>query len=532
MPRAIVLVLDSFGIGAAPDAARFGDAGADTLGHIAAACVSGELDRGPLQLPNLARLGLFHAHAEATGQVAAGVELIEQPEGAWAHAAERSTGKDTPSGHWELAGVPVLEDFGYFPDKTESFPEELLEALIRRAELPGVLGNCHASGTEIIERLGAQHIETGKPIVYTSADSVFQIAAHEEHFGLDRLYRVCEIARELLMDDRVGRVIARPFVGDVDSGFQRTGNRRDYSLEPPAPTVLDKLLDAGGEVLAIGKIGDIFAHRGVSRVIKADGNEALVDATLAAMDEAGERSLVFTNLVDFDMLYGHRRDTAGYAAALEAFDRRLPEIIERLRPDDLLILVADHGCDPSFEGSDHTREFIPVLALGAGLPAGSLGRRESFADVGQTLAEHFGLPPMDAGLSFLPLAKARLEQLHKLRDRAYAPYSGFTVAALIETRNGHWFGGCNVETAHYKSVCAEASAISAMIAAGEREIRRVHILAPGGRLCAPCGDCRQRLLEFSGPDARVHLLDNHGMTIEDHAIAELLPAAFVPDDLD
>ena len=272
---------------------------------------------------------------------------------------------------------------------------------MRRAGLPGVLGNCHASGTEIIRELGEEHVRSGKPIVYTSADSVFQIAAHEDAFGLERLYAVCEIARELVDDYRVGRVIARPFVGDSAETFARTGNRRDLTTPPHAPTVLDRLIDSGGEVVSVGKIADIFAHQGISRTLKANGNDALVDATLEAMASAGERAIVFTNLVDFDMLYGHRRDAAGYADALEAFDRRLPEIVDAMSPDDLLILCADHGCDPSWPGSDHTREFIPVLATGRGVGPGSIGRRATFADIGQTLAAFFELPPLDYGESFL-----------------------------------------------------------------------------------------------------------------------------------
>ncbi|MBN8413243.1 phosphopentomutase [Halomonas litopenaei] len=408
MTRAIVLVMDSFGIGAAPDADRFGDAGADTLGHIARACARGEADdrgrTGPLVLPHLARLGLFHAHQEATSEVAEGITLGDV-DGAYAHAAEVSSGKDTPSGHWEIAGVPVRFDWGYFPDHSNSFPEDLLDALISEAGLPGVLGNCHASGTEIIARLGEQHCESGKPIVYTSADSVFQIAAHEHHFGLERLLELCETARRLLEPYNIGRVIARPFVGQDAASFQRTGNRRDYSVEPPSPTVLSKLHDSGGEVVAIGKIADIYAHCGISRLVKASGHDALMAATLAAMDEptsADDRRLIMTNFVDFDMVYGHRRDVSGYAAALEAFDRQLPELLSRLTEDDLLVITADHGCDPSWHGTDHTREYIPVLSRGAGLRSGSLGRRHSFADIGQSLADHFGLAPMDDGDSFLP----------------------------------------------------------------------------------------------------------------------------------
>lgn len=394
MPRAIVLVLDSLGIGAAADADRFGDLGADTLGHVAAV-------RGSLHIPNLAALGLVHAHRASTGSSLAALSAPDQIQASYGYAREQSTGKDTPSGHWEIAGVPVRFDFGYFRERENSFPPELLASLIERAGLSGVLGNCHASGTEIIARLGSQHLSTGQPIVYTSADSVFQIAAHEQSFGLERLYKLCRIARELLMPFNIGRVIARPFTGTAESGFVRTGQRKDYSLEPPAPTVLNRVIEAGGEVLAVGKIADIFAHSGISREIKADGNMALFDATLAALAAAGARSLVMTNFVDFDTLYGHRRDPHGYADALEAFDARLPELLDKLKPDDLLILTADHGCDPTFAGTEHTREHVPILALGAGLKPGSIGARETFADIGQTVAEHLKLAPLADGLSFL-----------------------------------------------------------------------------------------------------------------------------------
>jgi len=397
--RAIILVLDSFGVGATADADKFGDVGADTFGHIAAA--RAESDAGPLKLPNLARLGLFHAGQESTGSFSPGHDPDIEVIGAYGHAAELSSGKDTPSGHWEIAGVPVLFDWGYFSGKENAFPEELLNELIERAELPGVLGNCHASGTTIIAELGDEHVASGKPIVYTSADSVFQIACHEESFGLERLYDLCDIARKLVDKYDIGRVIARPFVGDGPDTYARTGNRRDLTTPPHAPTVLDKLVESGGEVVSVGKISDIYAHMGITKKIKASGNEALFEATLGAMENAGDRSIVFTNFVDFDMLYGHRRDVDGYANALEYLDGRLPEILELMVEGDLLILCADHGCDPTWPGSDHTREHIPVLAYGAGVSAGSLGRRESFADIGQSLAVHFDLPPMDYGTSFI-----------------------------------------------------------------------------------------------------------------------------------
>jgi phosphopentomutase len=405
MSKAIVLVLDSLGIGASADAALFGDSGADTLRHIAEACARGEADgplrRGPLSLPNLGRLGLGAAAAASGDGPLPGNWGDAAPSGAFGHAREQSSGKDTPSGHWEMMGVPVLFDWGYFEKPVNSFPPQLLADLIERAGLPGILGNCHASGTTVLDELGEAHIRSRQPICYTSADSVMQIAAHESHFGLEALYRVCEIARTLCDEYTVGRVIARPFTGEHAGEFRRTGNRRDYTVPPPSATLLDHLCDAGGTVHAVGKIGDIFAHRGISRLYKADGNDALFDATLKAYREAPDNSLVFANFVDFDMLYGHRRDLAGYATALEAFDRRLPELLALMDPQTLLVISADHGCDPSRPGSDHTREHVPVLAYGAGVAAGWLGERESFADIGQTVAAHLGLGSLEWGSSFL-----------------------------------------------------------------------------------------------------------------------------------
>ena len=399
MSRAIIAVLDSFGVGATADADQFGDVGSDTFGHIAATRAASPA--GPLQLPNLAKLGLFHAGRDSTGSFAAGADEDVDIIGAYGFAEELSSGKDTPSGHWEIAGVPVLFDWGYFTKKTDTFPPELLEKLIERADLPGVIGNCHASGTTIIAELGDEHVKTGKPIVYTSADSVFQIACHEESFGLDKLYELCDIARELVDEYDIGRIIARPFSGTDAASYVRTGNRRDLTTPPHAKTLLDKLAADGGDVISVGKTSDIYAHQGITKKIKATGNAALFDATLEAMRDATDHSIVFTNFVDFDMLYGHRRDVEGYAAALEYFDQRLPELLAEMQADDILILCADHGCDPTWPGSDHTREHIPVLAYGAGVTPGPLGKRESFADIGQSLASFFNLPPMDYGKSFL-----------------------------------------------------------------------------------------------------------------------------------
>ncbi len=405
MSRAFIILLDSFGIGATDDARQYGDGDADTLRHIAEWCAEGKADKigvrqGPLTIPHLTRLGLNGAATLSGGKPVAGLLTTITPEGAYGCAAEKSFGKDTPSGHWEIAGVPALFDWGYFPPEYPSFPDELLEKLIERGQLPGVLGNKHASGTEIIQELGEEHQKTGKPIVYTSADSVFQIAAHEESFGLARLKTLCQLARELVNDYHVGRVIARPFNG-APGNYKRTGNREDYAVPAPEPTLLDRLIDEGGEVIAVGKVADIYAHRGISKTVKADGNMALFDAFLQETKKAPDKSLVFVNLVDFDMLYGHRRDVIGYAKALEEFDKRLPEFEKLMQPGDIAVITADHGCDPTQPGSDHTRENIPVLFFGPGVRPGSLGKRETFSDIGQTLAKHLGLKPLKCGVSVL-----------------------------------------------------------------------------------------------------------------------------------
>lgn len=405
MTRAFILLLDSFGIGATDDAAKYGDAGADTLRHIAECCAEGKADKegvrkGPLNLPNLTRLGLNGAAIISGGKPVPGLKTDVAIQAAYGCAAEVSHGKDTPSGHWEIAGVPVLFDWGYFPPEYPSFPQKLLDEIIKRANLPGVLGNKHASGTDIIVEFGEEHQKTGKPIVYTSADSVFQIAAHEESFGLDRLNKLCLIVRDLVNEYNIGRVIARPFAGSVGKYF-RTGNRSDYSIPPPAPTLLDKIVEAGGEVISIGKVADIYAHQGITKKVKADGNMALFDAFLKEVKIAPDHSLVFLNLVDFDMVYGHRRDIIGYAKALEDLDARLPEFEKLMRPGDLAVITADHGCDPTREGSDHTRENIPVLAFGPDVKTGPIGKRETFSDIGQTLAKHLGIKPLDNGVSFL-----------------------------------------------------------------------------------------------------------------------------------
>jgi len=404
MARAFILVLDSFGIGAAPDADKFGDVGADTFGHIAEWCAAGNVaddrpEAGLLNLPNMARLGLGKAAELATGSLPQGL-ACEDVNGFYAACAEMSRGKDTPSGHWEMAGVPVLYDWGYFPQEYPSFPEKLLSELCNRCDLAGVIGNKAASGTVILDELGTEHISTFKPIVYTSADSVIQIAAHEEHFGLERLYEVCEVARELVDEYNIGRVIARPFTGNEGS-FERTGNRHDYATPPHKPTLLEKLEDAGREVISVGKIADIFAHRGLTKKVKANGLDGLFDLSLKMQREAEDGSLTFVNFVDFDQTYGHRRNVAGYAAALEYFDGRLPEFLEKMQEDDIVILTADHGCDPTWPGSDHTREHVPFVGFGKALPIGSGGVRSSFADIGQTVASHLNIAPLEDGISVI-----------------------------------------------------------------------------------------------------------------------------------
>ncbi len=403
MSRAFLIVMDSVGIGGAPDAARFfnegrPDTGANTVGHIAEACAAGRADigrAGPLRLPHLDALGLGAAVALASGLRAPGLGAV--PRGLWGAATEVSNGKDTPSGHWELAGVPVPWDWHYFTDTENSFPADLLAAVAQAAGTGGTLGNCHASGTQIIADLGAEHIRTGWPICYTSADSVFQIAAHEESFGLGRLLQLCRDMAPILHGMRVGRVIARPFTGRPGA-FTRTPNRRDFAIEPPAPTLLDWVQGAGRVTHAIGKIGDIFSHRGVSHLHKGKGDADLMEHLLRLADEAEEGSLTFANFVEFDSLYGHRRDIAGYARALEWFDVEAGKFLARLRPGDLAIFTADHGNDPSWSGTDHTRERVPVLGWGVGARAvGQVG----FTDLGASVAAHLGVPAQGPGRSFL-----------------------------------------------------------------------------------------------------------------------------------
>jgi phosphopentomutase len=397
MARAFLIVMDSAGCGGAPDAVDFGDAGSNTLGHIAAECASGRADigrKGPLRMPHLDRLGLGAAIKLASRFDAP--NLGAKPLGRWGAATEVSRGKDTPSGHWELAGVPVPWDWTYFPDKTPAFDAELVALVCRLAGVSGILGNCHASGLPIIATHIAAHQRTGWPICYTSADSVFQIAAHEDWFGLDRLLKLCSDLAPYLHAIKVGRVIARPFAGTVQD-FHRTGNRRDYAIAPPAPTLLDWVAQAGRATHAIGKIGDIFSMRGIGALYKGD-DAALFDHLDRLGAEAEDGSLTFANFVEFDSLYGHPRDVAGYARALEWFDARAGAFLAKMRAGDMAIFTADHGNDPTWRGTEHTRERVPVLVAGQG--AGKIGLC-AFTDVAAVVAHHLGvLPPDPRGISF------------------------------------------------------------------------------------------------------------------------------------
>lgn len=398
--RVIVMVLDSFGIGELPDADKFGDNGSNTLGHIDKYCKDNSLE---FKIPNMLKLGLGKAYTKVNNKVLFCDDQNYVVNGLYGACKEKSSGKDTTSGHWEIAGCPVTFDWGYFTSHENSFPQDLLDKIVEKSGITGFLGNCHASGTTIIAELGDEHIKTNKPIFYTSADSVFQIACHEEHFGLDNLYKLCELVRVELEPYNIARVIARPFTGTDAKSYARTKNRKDYSLLPNAPTVLDVCKENNGEVVAIGKIGDIYAHQGTTTELKASGLPELTDVTINAIKSSAESNkptFIMTNLVDFDMNFGHRRDVLGYKEALEYFDTRIPEIIASLSENDVLIFTADHGCDPTWVGSDHTREHIPVFGYYQGKEL-NVGIRETFSDIGQTIAHHLGLPKLDFGISFI-----------------------------------------------------------------------------------------------------------------------------------
>ncbi len=384
--RVNIFVLDSVGIGELPDSPDFGDVGVNTFSNLVKAC-------GGIELPNLIELGFGNI------QGVKGIEPVVTPLGAYGRAAEKSNGKDTTTGHWEIAGLHIEQPFQTYP---EGFPKFIMDAFEEKIGRK-TLGNIPASGTEIIEQLGEEHVRTGSPIIYTSADSVFQIAAHEEIIPIDELYRICEIAREMLMGEiQVARVIARPFIG-LPGKFERTSNRRDYSVSPFGPTVLDAAKNAGLDVIAVGKIEDIFNGQGITESVHTKDNMDGIDQTIEYLKK-DNRGIIFTNLVDFDAKYGHRRDPQGYRQALEAFDRRLPELLENLREDDIIILTADHGNDPTYGGTDHTREYIPIVIYGKKVKGNvDIGTRSSFADIAATVADLLNIEKPAIGTSFKEL---------------------------------------------------------------------------------------------------------------------------------
>ena len=385
MKRVVLIVLDSVGVGEMPDAQMYGDKGSHTLDHTFEAC-------NGLNIPNLKKLGLGNIE----GVKALGKE--ESVIGAFGKGSEKSIGKDTVTGHWEIGGVILDKPLNTYPD---GFSDKIINEFKEKAKIDGILGNKVASGTAIIEELGEEHVKTGYPIIYTSADSVFQIAAHEEVIGLDNLYKMCEIAREMLVGENVvGRVIARPFVGEVGS-FKRTSNRRDYALDPFGKTALEYIKENGMSVAAVGKIEDIYNGKGVTEAVHIKNNMDGVDKTLEYMDKI-DNGLIFTNLVDFDMLYGHRNDPKGYGKAIEDFDGRLNEIYSKLRDEDILIITADHGCDPTTESTDHSREYIPILVYGKKVKGGTeLGIRDSFTDIGKSVLDYLGIDNNLEGKSFI-----------------------------------------------------------------------------------------------------------------------------------
>ncbi len=524
MAKAVLIVLDGLGVGNAPDAAQYGDEGSDTLANMAAAV-------GGVHVPNLERLGLGNLHKIP------GVSPVEQPRASFGRLKEISAGKDSTTGHWELMGLVIDEAFPTYPD---GFPPEILD---RFTELTGygVLGNKAASGTAIIEELGDEHLATGKLIVYTSADSVFQIAAHDQVCDLKELYRVCEIAREMLVaPHQVSRVIARPFTGP-SGNFKRTPDRHDYSITPPAGLALTALQEAGVTVHSIGKIYDLYAGTGIDHTYpsksNAQGMAKLLDLYVDCPDE---QALIMLNLVDFDMLWGHRNDPEGMKEGLEIFDAWLPGFLGTMEPGDLLLMTADHGNDPTTPSTDHSRELVPVLAFLKGWEQGKdLGVREGFMDVAATFTHFFGAGSPRKGQSFLPEVlgmddeeAALVQAACDVRARSYSPYSGFRVGAALRAEDGSVFTGTNVENASFGlSNCAERTAIFRAVTEGHQRFSTIAVCADGPWPTPPCGACRQVLLEF-GPDMKVLLAGDRGLDgpVRVFTAGQLVPEAFLSFD--
>lgn len=526
--RAFIIVLDSMGVGELPDAYLWHDEGSNTLGAIR--------DHENFYCPNLKKLGLFNIEGVGGG--------VSDPQGSVARMAERSMGKDTTTGHWEIAGLVSPKAMPTYPD---GFPKEVISEFERRTGRK-VLCNKPYSGTDVIRDYGQEHMQTGALIVYTSADSVFQIAAHEDIVPVEKLYEYCTIAREILQGEHaVGRVIARPFTGEHP--FTRTSNRHDFSLVPPRDTMLDLLKKAGYDTLSVGKIYDIFAGKGVSELNRTSCNDEGMELTLK-MQDRDFNGLCFVNLVDFDMKYGHRNDVAGYAAAMTAFDRQLGVFLEKMRDDDILIITADHGCDPSTPSTDHSREYIPMVMCGKHVKQGvNLGTRSSYADISATILEYFGVPQENTdGESFLsdtmsaafflpgdsPSDRELMEMAVKARERSYTPYSHYKVGAALLSSDGEVFIGCNIENATLTpTVCAERTAFFKAISEGKKSFAKIAIA--GGRegelspFCAPCGVCRQVMAEFCDEDFIVILgsPDNY----REYRLSEVLPFMFTKKEL-
>ena len=512
--RVFLIVLDSLGAGELPDAEKFGDKGAHTLRSLSRS--------EKLFIPNLRRLGIGNIEGLAF------LGTNEAPEGAVCKLGERSNGKDSTIGHWEMAGVISDRPLPTFPD---GFPQEILDEFSRITGR-GVLCNKPYSGTQVIADYGEEHMRTGDLIVYTSADSVFQIAAHEEVVPLETLYHYCRMARNILTGQYgVGRVIARPFVGQPGH-FTRTAHRHDFSIESPAETMLDALRNAWRDVISVGKINDLFAGRGLTRTFPTSGNSEGMKIT-SGLVNVDFKGLCYVNLVDFDMLYGHRQDADGYAAALTKFDGWLGGFLAKLREDDMLMITADHGCDPSDNSTDHTREYIPLLVYGRKIIPVNIGVRSTFADIAATVTQALGVDFPCAGTSMLGELTDLRTHLRNSAVRAmshsHSPYSGFRVGAALLCGSGRIYTGCNIENAAYSpSLCAERTAFAKAVSEGEREFRMIAIA--GGKdgvirgLCPPCGVCRQVMGEFCAPDFEILLATPEGF--ESHTLSELLPLGF------
>ena len=530
--RAFLIVLDSFGIGELPDAAKYNDEGSNTLSAVASS--------KKFYVPNLARLGLFNIDGVTSGNP------YKDPIGAYARLSERSKGKDTTIGHWEISGIVSDRPLPTYPN---GFPQDIIDKF---SALTGrnVLCNKPYSGTNVINDYGREHVETGSLIIYTSADSVFQIAAHEDVVPVKELYEYCQIARDILTGEHgVGRVIARPFNGSYPD-FKRTSNRHDFSLAPPRPTMLDYLKGSGYEVLAVGKIYDIFSGAGISESFKTSCNDEGMKCTMELLDR-DFTGLCFVNLVDFDMLYGHRNDVDGYAEALTSFDAWLGEFIKKLRDDDVLIITADHGCDPSTESTDHSREYVPLLVYGSEIaPSINAETRKCFSDIAATILDMFGAEGTVDGDSMLPQIATKAIKTHSLdkqelvalaykaRKASYSPYSHFAVGAALLAKSGKIYLGCNIENAAFTPTnCAERTAFFKAISDGEHEFEAIAIAAgpTDGRsydeYCAPCGVCRQVMMEFCDQDTFKVIVSKSIDDYKTYPLRALLPLGFGPADL-